>query len=163
MQADGWIRLLRRIPAEQLDKLSLTTTNGTELSIQNLVRLDEEFMLVRARITGSSDAGRAFFIPYDQINFLGFQKPVKEEALRALFDGSEPMPLPARAPSAELDPVTFEETADAEALPFAEDAAAPPEEAPAVELAPPPEVRALPTKSRVLANLRARLKSGGAK
>lgn len=163
MQAPGWIRLLRRIPPHQIENLSLVTINGIELSVQSLVRIEEEFVLIRARVSGSSDAGRAFFVPYDQINFLGFQKPIKEDELRKIFTG------PQAWPTAEEQAAAEQYEAEVEPLEAEEPLALPEEEA-VTDPSPPPstpapagpqEARVLPSKSKVLANLRARLKSGG--
>ncbi len=164
MHPSGWIQLLQLFPVEQIPNLALVTTSGMELSLQSIVRLEEEYLLARARVSGSSEAGRAFFIPYDQINFLGFQKPVKEAVLHALFgddygeaaeESQEGASLAAGAPG-EQQPVAADEP--------------PPEAAPAVAQEPPPEAKpvparsnhgqALPTKAEVLANLRTRLKAG---
>ncbi len=152
MNGSAWIPLLRRIPPEQVEKLCLVTTAGIELSLQSIVRMEEDFMAVRARLSGSSDTGRAFFIPFDQINFVGFTKPVREQELLTLFDGPEHYVPVARA---EAGPAAEEQ----------QPAPPPPEADPAAPPAPPPpavpaEARPLPTKSKVLANLRARLKSG---
>lgn len=166
MQASGWIHLLRRIPAHQVQNLSLVTTNGTELSIQNVVRIEEEVVLVRARVSGSSDAGRAFFIPYDQINYLGFQKPIKEDELRAMFDGPEAGPtavpgtLPAgiAPPRVELTvPLPQENPVNAPTIP---DLAVPQASSGSRLSGVVPvsqDAQPLPSKSKVLANLRARL------
>lgn len=152
--AAAWIRLLRRIPPSQVDNLAIVTSAGAELSIQSILRLDEDFLVLRARLTGTSDAGRAFFVPYEQIDFVGTQKSVREEDIRALFDGPDPRPLAEQvvaAPAGEVD-----SGAMAEIAPQAP--AEPPRPAPP---APGPgDARALPTKSKVLANLRARLKAG---
>lgn len=147
--AAAWIRLLRRIPPSQADNLAVATTAGAELSIQSILRLDEDFLVVRARLAGTSEAGRAFFIPYDQIDLVGFQKPVREEDVRALFDGPDAWPAAEQPFAAPPEPVERE--------PAAATAGSP-------ELPPAPpgpsDARALPTKSKVLANLRARLKAG---
>jgi hypothetical protein len=154
MNGSAWIPLLRRIPADQVEKLCLVTTTGTELSLQSIVRMEEEFLVVRARISGSSDTGRAFFIPYDQVNFLGFTKSVREEEVQALFDGPGQYVPVARVvpdlPGMDHQP--------AHVPPEATPVQPPPPAAPPPT--PAADARPLPTKSKVLANLRARLKSG---
>jgi len=90
MQATGWISLLQRVPAGQQDNLILVSTTGTEFAIQQIVRMEEEYLVIRGRLAGSQDTGRAFFIPYDQINYVCFLRPVTEEALHALFDEAPP-------------------------------------------------------------------------
>jgi hypothetical protein len=156
--------LLRRIPANYVDKLYLVTSVGVEFSIQSIVHCDSEFLVVRGRQAGTSDAGRPFFIPYSQINLLGFQKSIREDEVRSLFTASGAAPAPVEEP--EEAPLVDEQLELAEApLPAPEPPPAPvalPEPPKEVRPAPaaPADGRAVPSKSKVLANLRARMKQG---
>src|SRR5206468_1157898 len=102
MQAAAWVALLRRIPPEQHDVLVIVTTAGAEISIQTLFRTDAEFLVIRGRMAGTTDNGRTLIIPYDQINYLAFAKPVAETVLRSLFDGPEP-----EVPFLEMQPASY--------------------------------------------------------
>lgn len=159
MHAAAWIRLLRRIPPGQAENLTVVTSAGAELSLQSIVRLDEDFLVVRARLAGTSDAGRAFFIPYDQIDLLGFQKPVREEDVRVLFDGPGAWPAAEQHYAASPPPAERERAIAPAAAATPEPQSAPPQNV-LPSPAAPGDARALPTKSKVLANLRARLKAG---
>ena len=90
MQNAAWMALWRRLPPEQHDQLMVVTAIGTEIAIQNILRIEEDFVVIRGRLAGSSDVGRVFFVPYNQINYAGFQRAVKEDEFEALFGGSEP-------------------------------------------------------------------------
>src|SRR5690349_210944 len=90
MKAASWKALLRLIPREHHHNLMLTTTIGIEFAIQAILRVDDEYVLVRARLSGSTDTGRSFFVPYDQINYLGFQRAVSEEILYGYFGETPP-------------------------------------------------------------------------
>jgi hypothetical protein len=85
MQACAWSALLQRVPQELHDNLMLLTTIGVEISIQNIVSMEEEYLVIRGRLAGTTDMGRVFMVPYDQINYVGFQKEMNEAQLRALF------------------------------------------------------------------------------
>jgi hypothetical protein len=85
MQYGVWLNLFRRLPPEQHNNFMVVTTTGTEIAIQNILRIEEEWIIVRGRIAGSSDAGRVFYIPYGQIDFAGFQKALKEEEYDAIM------------------------------------------------------------------------------
>ena len=78
MQSSVWATLLRQIPTECHDQLMLTTFGGTEIAIQGILRIDHEFLAIKGRLAGSQDAGRVFFLPYCQIDYLGFQRALKE-------------------------------------------------------------------------------------
>src|SRR5581483_5685354 len=82
--------------------------------IQSLLRIDPECLALRGRLAGSTDAGRVFFVPYSQIDYFGFQQPLKEADFEQLFgnldsltatSSTDPEPAePAPAPSAQPTP-----------------------------------------------------------
>jgi hypothetical protein len=155
MQSASWIALLQRIPPTQHETLMLATLVGTEIAIQNILRLEAEYVVIRGRLAGSTDTGRVFFIPYDQLNYVGFQKGVTEAQICELY--GEPVPTPAAAqveaesilePPAEVEPEA------------AADSPQPPEPTteatPASEADKPKPRLAIPSRSGILARLRAR-------
>ena len=126
MQSGGWIALLRLIPPAQQENLVFTTTSGSEIAIQGVVRTEPDYMVVRGRLTGTTDGGGFFFLPYDQIHFVGFQKPLKEADVRAMFGEKVFQDIVRQETSAAPPPPV------AEAAPTAEAMAAP---------APPPPAK----------------------
>jgi hypothetical protein len=157
MQNSAWAALLRHIPSEVHHNLMLVTVSGTEMCIQNILRIDHEFVAFKGRLAGSQDAGRLFFVTFDQIDYFGFQQPVKDTDFHELFDGLKmpnPVATPRAAPVAAAEP-------EPEPEPEPELAPEPPvaqEEPPAPEtqaepVAPPP---APVVKSAVLERFRAR-------
>ncbi len=160
MQNSAWIDLLRRIPPEQHNTLAIVTTIGIEINIQNLVRIEEHYVVIRGRLAGTTDTGRAFFVPYNQINYLGIVQEIKEPQLRALY-GEAP---PAAEVERKADGVSPEPAA---VQPPATDAAPVPAPPPEPTTAPPPAETANPApqlktlrKSGVLQRLRARAQVG---
>jgi hypothetical protein len=104
MHNSVWTALLRHLPPEQYDQLMLVTVGGTEIALQTVLRIEQEFMAVKGRLAGSQDAGRVFFIPYAQIDYFGFQQPLKESDFHQLF-GTLTLPAPGQAVAA--DPATL--------------------------------------------------------
>jgi hypothetical protein len=99
MQNAAWMALWRRLPPEQYDNLVVLTAAGTEILIQNVLRIEADFAVVRGRLAASSETGRVYFIPYSQIDCAGFQKSLKEEEFAALFPEVEPsIEAPEAAP-----------------------------------------------------------------
>lgn len=94
-----WVKLLRHIPQREQSNLMLVTTGGTEIAIQGLLRLDPECMALRGRLAGSTDSGRVFFVPYSNIDYFGFQQPIKEAEFHELFNNLETLATPPDAPS----------------------------------------------------------------
>src|SRR5262249_28473370 len=94
MREVSWATLLRHIPPEQQDGMMLITKAGTEITINNLLRIDHEFVAFRGRLAGSQEGGRLFIVPYDNIDYLGTQKPIKDSDFQETF-GNLVMPEPA--------------------------------------------------------------------
>lgn len=99
MQNSSWVALLRHIPAEQHNQYTLTTSAGIEISVQALLRIEQELVVIKGRLSGSQDAGRIFFIPYDHIDYFGTTQPVKDvdfnEVFSSLvFPGETAIPAP---------------------------------------------------------------------
>jgi hypothetical protein len=150
MHNAAWVKLLQHIPATEQDKLMLVTTGGTEITIQCFLRIDPECLALRGRLSGSTDAGRIFFVPYSHIDYFGFQQPVKEAEFHERFGSLELLAPPsATVPVAAEPPV-----APAVAAPTPPAEPAPP--AP-VAPAPAPSPRTPTTiKSTVLEKFRSR-------
>jgi hypothetical protein len=85
MQSSAWVALLRHIPAEQHDQYMLITVGGAEIAIMGLLRIEEEFVALKGRLSGSQEAGRVFFVPYRQIDYLGTQHAIKDEEFTQVF------------------------------------------------------------------------------
>lgn len=92
MHASSWVELLRRVPLEDHDKLVLVTRNGTEFNLQTLLRAEPDYLIIRGRLAASTEAGRIFFIPYEEISHLGFKAGMNEARVHALWDDSTAAP-----------------------------------------------------------------------
>ena len=92
--------LVRRIPPDQQSNLVLMTTIGLEFSLRAIIRVEEEYVVIRGRIAGTTDTGRVFFVPYDQINYIGYQSEVREAQIDALYGDCGPRPAPSEQPPA---------------------------------------------------------------
>src|SRR5262249_52747080 len=76
--------------------LTVKTLGGTEIAVQTILRVDHEFVALRGRLAGTQEAGRFFFLPYTQIDYLGYQKDLMEADFKAIFE-TLAMPAPAAA------------------------------------------------------------------
>jgi hypothetical protein len=153
MQNSSWIALVRLIPAALHNQLALVTTIGLEIAVQDVFRLEEEYMVVRGRLAGTTDSGRIFLVPYDQVNFIGLQKMLKEQEIEALFNGTY----------GAAEPTTATEVAEVDEPPEADSPVEPPGElaAPALSRAPAPNPKKPPSRQLLLERVRARLAAAG--
>ena len=73
------------------------TSAGIEINISDIFRLEHEYLVLRGRLAGSTEAGRVFFIPYDQVAFLGFIKEIKENQVRTIYGEPDSLPTAEHA------------------------------------------------------------------
>jgi hypothetical protein len=90
MQNHDWIDLLKLIPAEQHNTLILTTASGIDLNIEVIFRMEPSCLVFRGRVSGSTDEGRVFFLPFGQIDFIQINRFVKEGEIKELFERAGP-------------------------------------------------------------------------
>src|SRR5438132_10531994 len=102
MHSAAWIRLLGRIPPDQQDTLVVVTTIGIEINVQSILRTEDDYVVLRGRLAGTQETGRVVFVPYDQVNYVGFQREVKDAQIRALY--GEALPPEPVQPKAEAPP-----------------------------------------------------------
>ncbi len=127
MQSDDWRELLQIIPRKYHDIIVLLTAGGAEVAVQEVVRMDGPYLVVRGRVAGTTDTDRAFFVPYDSLLYVRFQRTIPDTVLYGLYGQTPPDPV--------ADPAPAQAPAEAEKAPPAEEAA-PAVEQPAPE--PPP-------------------------
>jgi hypothetical protein len=151
MRSSVWAALLRHIPPEQHNILSLVTMSGTEITIQNILRIDDEFLAFKGRLAGSQDAGRLYFIPLSNIDYFGFNRAVKDEEYAEIF-GNLQLPPP------DVPPTVMVAAPPAAAPEPAPEPPAPEPEPPAAPAPPVGPTRAapVPIKSEVLERFRSR-------
>lgn len=166
MQGPSWIDLLSRIPAKLHDSLAVTLVTGAEILMQSILRLESDYAIIRGRMSGSTDAGKVLILPYDQLVNLFFTKRMLEAEVEAVFGKIQPSAAAqaAESPAAEVADAEQEAAAKEEAP---TQGMVTPMRTAALNTAPPPpppaptKGQAPPSKSILLARLRARLAEQG--
>jgi hypothetical protein len=102
MTADDWIDTLQLIPQAEHSKLVIVLQNGTELCVDNLVRFEHEFLVLRGRQGGQVEESRGFFVPYKQFLCLRLDRVMRTDELLGFFgaDAAAAAPTP-EAPAQE--------------------------------------------------------------
>src|SRR5436190_23563566 len=85
MQSAHWAALLKKLPPEVHNQFAVTTTGGTEINVQAILLMEGECLVFKGRLSASQDTGRLFFVPFDQIDYIGFTRSVSEEEYKAWF------------------------------------------------------------------------------
>jgi len=157
MLGPAWVELIKRIPAALHDNLMAVTSTGAEIMIQSIMRLEDEFVILRGRPAGSTEQGRVLLLPWDQLNHVAFHKSIAETEVQRIFGNGE-------AVAAEVVEHASEKAA-AKPEPATTSEAAPPEPATNASVpVPAPAAKPAPlSKSILLARLRARMANDIAK
>lgn len=87
MQNRVWIDLIRRVPAELHNQLILVTDSRAEIAVETLFRLEDDFVVFRGRLSGTTDGGMLFLLPYDRITAVIVARELKETDVQKMFQG----------------------------------------------------------------------------
>ncbi len=99
MDSREWIKLINLVPQQQRELLTLMTLAGTEIALQAVVRIEEHYTVVRGRISGTNDQDHIYFIPFDQISYAGFTRPVPVRIIAGMYGEVVESPTAAPPPS----------------------------------------------------------------
>jgi hypothetical protein len=83
----GWTTILRSLPPAQQEKVAVTTANGVEIIIQQILSVEEDHLVIRGRTLGDAESGSFFIVPFDRINHLSFPAMFREQDIRLLYGG----------------------------------------------------------------------------
>ena len=118
MTGEEWKAVLALIPADEVVKFVLVLAGGNEICLDTIVRAEEKYLVVRGRLSGQVEDGRAFVVPLDKVSYLRWEKSVRIDELKGMFAGlatkAEPPveiavdtgpPEPADVPTAAVAPL----------------------------------------------------------
>jgi hypothetical protein len=80
-----WLDLLNRIPSSLFDSLALGLVTGGEVVVQQLIRMEKDFVIVRGRMAGSTAEGRVLIVPYSHLTMVAFNKHMVEKEVQEIF------------------------------------------------------------------------------
>ncbi len=86
MRKEDCIDLLtKRIPEESHPQVNFCLRNGMVLTMDAVARFEEQFVVFRGREGGTSDEGRAFFLPYEEITYIRIERIVRMGELKKMW------------------------------------------------------------------------------
>src|SRR5580658_5816884 len=86
MTNQEWVDMLQKIPETDQNALVLVLQNGSEISVDTLFRFEPKFLILRGRVGGTTDEGRAFFVPYDQMLYFRIERITNLAELREMLN-----------------------------------------------------------------------------
>ncbi|MEI7855788.1 MAG: hypothetical protein WCJ06_18935 [Planctomycetota bacterium] len=105
MTTSAWLQLLPNLPQSWKESLVVKTISGTELSVQSIVRIDEQFVVIRGRVAGTTEQGQVYFVPTDRIETICIQRPPKEDEMQKVLNEMFGLPV-------SMAPAVIEKTSD---------------------------------------------------
>lgn len=85
MQGQAWDAMLRRIPKKYHEGIIFATMTGAEIVLQTIVSVDDNYLILKGRPSGTNDNGKLMILPLKQINYLSFPKKISDEEISAMF------------------------------------------------------------------------------
>jgi hypothetical protein len=120
MRREECVELFKRVPEVYHPQMNLVLRNQFVLSVDAVVRFESLYLAFRGREGGTTDEGRAFFVPYEEISYVRLERVVRLGELKQMYGETGFVDAEDRLSRGE----TQEEKAEAAKLPV--DAQTPP-------------------------------------
>lgn len=85
MRRDECVELFKRIPEAYHPQVNLVLRNQFVLSVDVVVRFEPTYIAFRGREGGTTDEGRAFFVPYEEIAYVRLERVVRVGELKQMY------------------------------------------------------------------------------
>ena len=85
MRREDCVEMFQRIPEKFHPQINLVMRNQSVISIDVAVRFEPTYAVVRGREGGTTDEGRAFFVPYDEIAYLRIERVMRLSDLKSMY------------------------------------------------------------------------------
>jgi hypothetical protein len=80
--------MFEKIPEGMHPQVNLILRNGFCLAVSMVARYEQSYVVFSGREGGTSDEGRAFFVPYDEISYVRIERAVRVGELKRMFGES---------------------------------------------------------------------------
>ena len=85
MGRDDCMEMFGKIPEAMHACVNLVLRNGFCLSVSMIARYEANYVIFSGREGGTSDEGRGFFVPYDEISYIRIEKPIRVGELKSMY------------------------------------------------------------------------------
>ena len=85
MRREDCVEVFKRIPEVSHPQINLVLHNQFVLSVDVVVRFEPTYLVFRGREGGTTDEGRAFFVPYDEIGYVRLERVVRVGELKQMY------------------------------------------------------------------------------
>ena len=85
MRREDCVEMFAKIPEGMHPQVNLILRNGFCLSVSMVARYEDNYVVFSGREGGTSDEGRGFFVPYDEISYVRIERAVRVGELKRMF------------------------------------------------------------------------------
>jgi hypothetical protein len=85
MRREECIEMFKVVPEVYHAQMNLILRNGAVLSIDMIARYEPLYLVFRGREGGTTDEGRGFFVPYEEISYIRLERVVKYSELKQMY------------------------------------------------------------------------------
>lgn len=85
MRREDCVDLFAKIPASYHPQINLILRGQGMITVDVVVRFEQGYVVLRGREQGSTDEGRAFFVPYDEIAYFRIERVMKLGEMKAMY------------------------------------------------------------------------------
>ncbi len=85
MRREECVELFKRIPEVYHAQVNLILHNQAVISVDQIARFEPVYLVFRGREGGTTDEGRAFFVPYEEIAYFRLERVVRLGELKQMY------------------------------------------------------------------------------
>jgi hypothetical protein len=85
MRREECVELFKRVPEVYHPQMNLVLRNQAVLSVDSVARFEPNYLAFRGREGGTTDEGRAFFVPYEEISYIRLERVVRLGELKQMY------------------------------------------------------------------------------
>jgi len=85
MRREDCVELFSKIPEHYHAQVNLILRGQGMITVDCVVRFEEHYIVLRGREQGSTDEGRAFFVPYEELAYFRIERVLKLSELKRMY------------------------------------------------------------------------------
>jgi hypothetical protein len=85
MRREDCLDLFKRIPEAYHAQVNLILRGQGMITVDVVIRFEPHYLVLRGREQGSTDEGRAFFVPYEELAYLRLERVVKLGEIKEMY------------------------------------------------------------------------------
>ena len=85
MRREDVMEMFKRVPEEMHPQVNLILRNSFVLTVEAVARFEANYLVFRGREGGTSDEGRAFFVPFEEITYIRIERVVRMGEIKRMY------------------------------------------------------------------------------